>query len=217
MKCDTQLRNDVLAELKWQPSLDAAHIGVTADNNTVTLTGQVGHYIEKMAAQDAAKRVYGVKAIANDIVVKPKGIGQPTDQDIAEAALSSLRWDFQVPTDSIKVFVSDGYVSIEGNVDWHFQKDAAERCIKYLVGVKAVANNVTIKPSANWTDVTTSIEAAFRRNADMDARRITVETSKGNVMLSGSVSSWKEHDEAIDAAWSAPGVISVSDDLAVAL
>jgi osmotically-inducible protein OsmY len=217
MKSDTQLQSDVLAELKWQPSLDAAHIGVTAKDNTVTLTGQVGHYIEKIAAQDATKRVYGVKAVANDIVVELPGLSHRTDQDIAAAALNALKWDFEVPTDSVQVIVANGYVTLEGSVDWHYQKDAAERCIQYLMGVKAVNNEVSIKPTAKWTDVTSNIEAAFRRNADMDARRITVETSHGKVTLSGSVSSWKEREEAMVAAWSAPGVTSVNNDLAVAL
>ena len=217
MKTDSQLQKDVLAELKWQPSLNAAHIGVTAKDNTVTLTGQVEHYMEKIAAQNAAKGVYGVQAIANDIKVELPGSNSRTDEDIAAAALNALTWDIEVPNDSVKVIVSNGYVTLEGNVDWHYQKDAAERCIQYLMGVKAVTNSLHIKPTAKWTDVTHNIEAAFRRSADMDARRIAVETHDGKVTLSGSVSSWKERDEAVIAAWAAPGVTSVNDKLAVAL
>ena len=208
MKTDSQLQNDVLAELQWQPSVNAAHIGVTAKNNSVTLTGQVDHYTEKLAAQDAAKCVYGVKAVANEIKVELPGSSTRSDEDIAQAALSALAWDIEVPTDSIK---------LDGTVDWHYQKDSAERCIRYLMGVKAIHNRLKIKPTAKWMDVKGNIEAAFRRSADMDARRIAVETSEGKVTLSGSVSSFKERDEAVTAAWSAPGVISVHDGLAVVL
>jgi len=217
MKTDSQLQRDVLAELKWQPSVNAVHIGVTAKDNTVTLTGQVEHYAEKIAAQNATKGVYGVKAVANDIKVELPGSSCRTDQDIAEAALNAMTWDFEVPNDSVKVIVSNGHVTLEGTVDWHYQKDAAERCIQHLMGVKAVTNSLHIKPTVKWTDVTSQIEEAFRRSADMDARRIAVETHDGKVTLSGSVSSWKERNEAVIAAWAAPGVTSVNDKLAVTL
>ena len=217
MKTDSQLQSDVLAELKWQPSVNAAHIGVTAKDNAVTLTGQVNHFTEKIAAQNAAKGVYGVKAVANDIEVELKGSSSRTDQDIAEAALNALKWDFEVPTDGVKVMVSNGYVTLEGSVDWQYQKDAADRCIQYLMGVKAITNTIGIKPTAKWSDVKREIEEAFRRSADLDARRIAVKTHDGTVTLSGSVSSWTERDEAMMAAWAAPGVTSVHDELAVAL
>lgn len=217
MKTDSQLKSDVLAELKWQPRVNAAHIGVTAKDNVVTLTGQVDHYAEKIAAQNAAKGVYGVQAVANDILVELPGSSSRTDQDIAGAALNALLWDFEVPNNSVQVMVANGYVTLEGTVDWHFQKDAAERCIQHLMGVKAVTNSLHIKPTAKWTDVKSSIEEAFRRSADMDARRIGVATHDGKVTLSGSVSSWKERNEAMVAAWAAPGVTSVNDQLKVAL
>ena len=217
MKSDSQLQSDVLAELKWKPNVNAAHIGVTAKDHAVTLTGQVEHYTEKIAAQDAASGVYGVQAVANDIVVELPGSSRRTDPDIAEAALNALKWDFEVPTDRVKVLIQNGYVTLEGTVDWQYQKDAAERCIQYLMGVKAVINTIDITPTAKWIDVKNKIEDAFRRRADLDARRIDVETNHGKVTLTGSVSSWKERNEAVTAAWAAPGETSVSDLLAVAL
>ncbi len=215
MTDDSQLQSDVLAELKWKPSIDAAHIGVTAKDNVVTLTGQVSHYTEKNVAEDAAKAVYGVKAVANDIVVKLPGSMERTDQDIAEAAVNALKWDFEVPKGQVKVVVKEGWVTLEGTVDWQYQKDAAKRCVQYLMGVTAVNNGITIKPQVKWSDVTTNIEEAFRRNADFDARRITVVTHEGTVTLKGNVSSWTERGDAVSAAWAAPGVSAVNDQLTV--
>ena len=196
MTSDSQLQSDVQAELQWQPSVDAAHIGVAAKDHVVTLTGQVAHYAEKAAAEKSAKGVYGVKAVANDIVVELLDSSRRTDQDIAEAAVSAMHWDFEVPTDQIKVIVKNGWVTLEGKVDWQYQKDAAKRCVQYLMGVTAVTNAVTIKPTVKWIDVKNKIEEAFRRNAELDARRIGVATHNGTVTLDGSVSSWAEHDEA---------------------
>lgn len=216
MKTDSELQRDVLDELKWWPSVDAAHIGVAAKGGVVTLTGQVAHYAEKTAAEEAAKGVYGVQGTANDIMVELSGYGKRTDQDIAVAAVNALKWDFEVPEDKVKVVVKNGWVTLEGTVDWQYQKDAAERCVRFLMGVIAVANKVAIKPSAKRSDVKKEIEEAFRRNADIEARRITVGTHDGEVTLSGSVSSWAESDEVVSAAWSAPGVTSVRNDLAIA-
>ena len=215
MKTDSELQGDVLAELKWWPSVNAAHIGVAAKDGVVTLTGQVTHYTEKTAAEASAKGVYGVKGIANDIEVEPPGSSKRTDQDIAEAALSALKWDFQVPGDKVKVVVKKGWVTLEGTVDWQYQKDAAARCVHYLMGVTRVSNQIAIKPTAKWIDVKNKIEDAFRRNADLEARRITVNTHDGKVTLTGSVSSWSERNEAVSASWAAPGVTSVKDNLTV--
>ena len=147
MTNDSQLQSDVQAELQWQPSIEAAHIGVTAKDSIVTLTGQVSHYVEKTAAEDAAKAVYGVKGVANDIVVELLDSSRRTDQDIAEAAVSALQWDFEVPNDKIKVIVKNGWVTLEGNVDWQYQRDAAKRCVQYLMGVTAVTNLIAIEPT----------------------------------------------------------------------
>jgi osmotically-inducible protein OsmY len=217
VKTDSHLQGDVIAELKWWPNVDAAHIGVTADNGVVNLTGQVGHYAEKAKAEQAAKAVYGVKGIANDIVVELPGSSKRTDQDIAEAALNTLKWNSEVPNDRLTVVVKDGWVQLEGTVDWQYQKDAAGRCVHYLMGVKGVNNTVSLKPTAKWIDVTTKIEDAFRRNADLEARRISVHTHDGKVTLAGNVASWTERNEAAMAAWSAPGVTSVINDLVVAV
>ena len=215
MKTDSQLQADVLHELKWWPSVNAAHIGVAAKGGVVTLTGQVVHYAEKASAEDAAKAVYGVKGIANDIEVEPAGSSKRTDQDIAEAALSALKWDFEIPKDKVTVSVKKGWVTLEGTVDWQYQKDAATRCVRYLMGVIAVTNQIAIEPTAKVVDIKSKIEDAFRRHADLEARRISVNTHDGAVTLTGGVSSWSERDEAVSAAWAAPGVTSVRNDLTI--
>lgn len=215
MSDDTQLQSSVLAELKWRPSVDSAHIGVTADDGIVTLTGQVQHYTEKLAAGNAAKDVLGVKGIANDIKVEPEGSLKQSDKDIATAAIAALKWDYEVPDGKVKVVVNDGWITLDGTVDWQFQRDAADRCVRYLLGVVGVTNKISIKPSAKWIDVKTKIEDAFRRNADLDARRISVVTSDGRVTLTGTVRSWSERDAAVSSAWAAPGVTRVEDDLVI--
>lgn len=216
MKTDSHLQGDVLAELKWWPNVNAAHIGVAAKDGVVSLTGEVGHYAEKAKAEAAAKGVYGVRGIANDIVVEAPGSSKRTDQDIAEAALNALKWNSEVPNDTLTVIVKDGWVKLEGKVDWQYEKDAAARCVHYLMGVKGVTNSVSLKPTAKWIDVTTKIEDAFRRNPALEARRISVHTHDGKVTLAGSVASWTERTEAATAAWSAPGVTTVVNDLIVA-
>src|ERR1700733_1753604 len=215
MSDDTQLQSSVLAELKWRPSVDSAHIGVTADDGIVTLTGQVQHYTEKLAAENAAKEVLGVRGIANDIKVEPEGSLKQSDKDIAAAAIGALKWDFEVPDGRVKVVVNDGWVTLDGTVDWQFQRDAADRCVRYLRGVVGVTNEISIKPSAKWIDVKIKIEDAFRRNADLDARRISVVTSDGRVTLTGTVRTWSERDAAVSSAWAAPGVTRVEDDLVI--
>ena len=215
MKTNLQLQSDVQTELKWQPSVNSAEIGVAAKDGVVTLTGQVAHYTEKTAAADTAKGVYGVKAVANDISVELPGSSRRTDADIAAAALSAMKWDFEVPEDKVKVVVRDGRVTLEGTVEWQYQKDAAERCVRYLMGVLVMTNSIGIKPRATVAGVKGKIEDAFRRHAHLDARRIAVETLDGTVTLSGTVSSWSERDDAESAAWAAPGVNCVDDQLVV--
>jgi osmotically-inducible protein OsmY len=213
-RSDNSLRDDVLLELKWDPKISSASdIGVAVKDGVVTLTGFVPSFWEKDAAEKAAKRVYGVKGVANDIEVKL--FWQRTDPEIARAAVRELESHVSIPADRIKVTVKDGWVTLEGTVDWEYQKSLAESAMKKLKGVSGVTNKIQVTPKASAAEVKSKIEEALRRSAELDARRITVKIEGSTVKLYGSVSSWAERDEAERAAWSAPGTTMVENHILV--
>ena len=216
MKTDVQLQKDVMEELKWEPCVTASEIGVSAANGVVTLNGTVPTYAEKWAAERAAQRVAGVKAIAEEIQIKPFGIHAKSDAEIAALVATSLKSHVWVPTD-IQATVENGWVTLRGVVNWEFQQRAATDAVRFLAGGKGVSNNVTLKPTVQPSAVQDAIEKALVRNAEIDAGNVKVAADGGAVTLSGSVRSWGEKDQAGTAAWNAPGVNSVRNDIAVAL
>jgi osmotically-inducible protein OsmY len=216
MSQDSHLQQSVLAELGWEPSVTAAHIGVTAHAGVVTLTGHVGSFAEKHAAEVAARRVKGVKAVAEEIEVRLPFDGKRADDEIAAAALDRLAWDVSVPRDAVTVTVEKGWVTLLGEVDWHYQKDSAEQDVRRLLGVVGVSNQVTIKRKVDVSNISDEIMHALHRSWFFDPKTITVSAQDGNVVLAGSVHSLHDRQVAATTAWAAPGVTDVRNDIVVA-
>lgn len=214
-RADSKIQADVMAELRWDPRLTPNEIGVIVKDGIVTLTGTVDSYIKKWTAEEAAHRVRGVKAVVNEIEVRLPSSQERTDEDIAAAAVRALEWDAGVPADQIDVTVSKGWVTLKGSVEWQHQREDAERAIRRLTGVKGITNLIVVKPKATPPELKQKIEEALKRLAETDAQRITVEVSGTKAILRGAVRSWAEREAAERAAWSAPGILEVDNQITV--
>jgi osmotically-inducible protein OsmY len=218
MMTDSSLQQAVLDELNWQPSVKAANIGVTAKDGVVTLTGHVGSYAEKLAAERAAGSVFGVKAVAEELEVRYPSEKKEDDEDIAQRAVQVLSWDIELPKDQVKVKVEKGLVTLSGNLDWHYQRSAAAADVRKLHGVIGIKNDIVIKPRVQGvqaSNVRDTIKAALKRRAQIEADHITVTTDGSKVTLGGKVDTWYERRLAETTAWSAPGVTQVENRLTV--
>jgi osmotically-inducible protein OsmY len=215
MKTNEDLQKDVQNAIKWEPLLNAAEIGVIAKDGVVTLTGTVNSYAKKLEAENAAKNVAGVKAVAETIEIKFGSAGKKSDTDIAHEVLNAWRWNWEVPDEKIKVKVEDGLVTLEGEVQWNYQKEAARKAVSNLMGVLAVYNNISIKSDTLDAVEKRAIEDALSRSWSIDDEDIDVEVKGNNVTLTGTVESLYQKDEAERIAWNAPGVYCVENDLLV--
>jgi osmotically-inducible protein OsmY len=214
---DEEIHRDILEELKWDTRVQPNEVGVAVKNGIVTLTGWVDSYLKKLAAEDAAHRVRGVKAVVNDLEVHLPDSAERTDADLAEAVLNALKWDADIPASKLDVTVSQGWVTLKGEVDYAFQKQAAEQAIRHLSGITGVTNLIRIKSQVLPTDLKASIEKALIRNAETDAQHITVDVEGSKVILRGTVHSYAERKAAEKAAWSAPGITEVENKITISL
>jgi len=215
MKTDSQIQKDVMDELKWQPFLSSSEIGVAVKNGVVTLSGIVDSYSKKLSAEKAVKKVVGVKAVAEDIQVGISPAYKKTDAEIAEAVLSALRWHTAIPDDKIKVKVENGIVTLEGELEWEYQRISARTAIQNLTGVRSVTNLITVRPRLSPIELEMKISAAFQRSASVDANKVHVKVNGNAVTLTGKVRSFAESEDAENAAWAAPGVYYVVNELAI--
>ena len=215
MKTDADLKRDVTAELAWDPAVKATAVGVAVKDGVVTLTGHLDTYAEKYAASRAVKRVAGVKAIALELDVKLAPNHKRSDTDIAESAEVALKWNTLVPVDAIKLTVDHGWVTLQGAVEWDYQRRSVEKAIRPLMGVVGISNEITLRNQPKAADLSRRIEAALMRQAMREAEHIQVDVDGATVKLTGKVHSWQERDAAQGVAWSAPGVLAVVNDLRV--
>jgi osmotically-inducible protein OsmY len=215
MRSDKEIEQNVRDELEWDPDLNATDIAISVRGGVVTLTGFVKSFTDKYAAEAAAKRVAGVVAVANDIEVRMPSIDQRPDPEIARDAVAAIKSQLPLAAEHIKVLVKNGWVTLEGEVEWQYQRNTAADAVRRIKGVKGVSNLIVLKPRATPSEIRRKIEEAFRRNAEVDANRITVEANGSEVILKGTVRSWAEREEAERTAWSAPGVTKVDDRIVV--
>ncbi|AWJ92578.1 BON domain-containing protein (plasmid) [Azospirillum baldaniorum] len=215
MRSDSDVKRDVEFEIRWTPALDPTDIGVAVKNGVVTLTGFVRSYLEKFEAEKAVKRVSGVVGVANDLEVRiPSGEERP-DPEIARDAVAAIKSWLPLSWESIKVIVKSAWVTLEGTVEWNYQRESAEKAVRQVRGVKGVTNLITLKPQVAPSEIKQKIEQAFRRSAEVDANRITVEANGSEIVLKGTVRSWAERQEAERAAWAAPGVTKVENRIVI--
>ena len=215
MRTDSEIKRDVEDEIRWDPDIDATDIAVTVKSAVVTLTGFVHSYSDKLQAEADAKRVAGVAGVANDIEVRLPSSDVRPDPEIARDVVTELRVQLPLSADKIKAVVKGGWVTLEGEVEWHYQRERAERAVRHVKGVLGVSDLINLKPSVSPADIKRKIEEAFKRNAEIDANRIQVKSSDGEVVLEGTVRSWAERQEAERVAWAAPGVKKVEDHIRV--